>query len=304
MHPKRAHLLAAIAICAAVLAGCGDEDVRIEFEPDSPAGSPVTIRFHPTEGLSKSFRADFDMDMDMEADGEDVGMSMKMGVEFTLSVESVDESGAAKVKATYDALSMNLRVSTKNVDERMRYDSKTGVADPARMNVLGKMVGRSLRMQLRPDGSVAKLEGLNELLREIGGGPAAKNLESMSGMYEQMTMFFPDHPVDNGDTWTKTYETRLPAPMKMELDCVLLSHDETTATVGINAEISLTGLIGDSNASKADVNGTMGGKTVVDLATGLVKSMEARMKLSGEMTANGQEVELEVDAHIRYSTLP
>ena len=114
----------------------------------------------------------------------------------------------------------------------------------------------------------------------------------------------PDKPVDNGDKWSVVHEGELPAPMKINMECVLPSHDHASASVGINATLQMTGMPGDSSVTSANVTGTMGGTAIVDLRSGFTTHLDLKMKLKGTMTVRRQVVTLEADAEMNFAPIP
>ncbi len=160
-----------------------------------PRGEKITLQLNLEKGDTKRLTYDIDMDISGKEKGKRMEMKMQMGLEMGVQVDDVAEDGVHTLTMTYDRLKMKMSGGPMSLD----YDSKKpgGSGNPA-TEIFEAMLGQSLTLKVKPDGTTVELSGVDELADKMAGslppgaGPQARQqLESMKQSFDQMMATYP-----------------------------------------------------------------------------------------------------------------
>ncbi|RZK01307.1 MAG: hypothetical protein EOO46_20635 [Flavobacterium sp.] len=180
---------------------------------------------------------------------------------------------------------MKIDVDTDNPQK----DSSVDIQNPTGImsNMFYAMKGKSFDMKINDRGEVKSVAGMNELMNammnSLPGDERAKqamaqvfqsqfNEESVKKMFAQSFNIFPEKPVKEGDTWTKTVS--MGGMMAGETTTLYKVKDID----GNNAELELS--------SDLKINGTTGKQTgtmKLNVATGMVTNAVLDQKITSPM---------------------
>jgi hypothetical protein len=202
-------------------------------------------------------------------------------VRFLQEIESVDEKGAGVAKVTINAL----KYFAKDKDEvKLDFDSSR---ESAKDKPLLKLLGKSYKIKLAPDGSVEVLNA-EDIRKVVTGGQAYRVVQALlsdkSIQKRHEIQSLPDADkslLRTGDGWSRTVtpQLRLMVPKAFEktytFEKVSGQGDNQIAVVNMNAVESPTTPVGGQKlaggmglfANMFDTDETYTGEMVLNLAT-------------------------------------
>jgi hypothetical protein len=290
----RAFLIVPLAI---ILTGCG--------------APPVTLSLKLESGKTYKAHVVQEQNMKMTMMGKD--MDMKNNEDMTLSsaVESVDPSGSAKVKLTFD----NVSIST----------SMGGNAMP--MNPGKALQGQSVGMTVMADGQVGNISGtgaiadkaLAELAGMMPGLPQSNMKDMVTKQFDQLAKqsgllgtlpLYPPKPVRVGDTWTAQVDR---GGTQLNANCTLKARNAGVATIefsgALNAGTEALGIpsgMPGMGSLKVNLTGQMNGSMDMDESSGLARKSTLSGNASGNiemaMPTGGQGMSMPVSITISQTT--
>jgi len=212
-------------------------------------------------------------------------MSQDLKIDWRYDIAAVDSAGNIVIGITYVRVRVNQSVGPQSLE----YDSDNPpeYIDPS-MKGYSTLIGSKLKVKLDRHGKVLNLDGAEELVDKmitalnIPESPRReKALQEIRGQFgeealrnsiQQITAFYPDHPVNVGDTWSKKTVMEAGFPMSIDDEYTLELEGNGAARIKVNsvissnpdsAEVSVTGVkmyydIKGSQAGTIDVNETDG----------------------------------------------
>lgn len=147
-------------------------------------------------------------------------------------------------------------------------------------------VAKSFFMKVDPAGKVLQISGLTEMANDMINGlqlddnlrPMVQqaftqqfNEENLKQMFKQAFEIYPDKPVSEGDTWSKTVSMKA-IQMNSNTEYRVKSISNGTVLIDASSDLDMSGFKGTENASFE-----------VDAATGLVRKSTSTQKFDEPM---------------------
>jgi hypothetical protein len=231
-------------------------------------------------------------------------VTMTVGTTFTLQVHEVSRDGTALLKLTID----RQRFEQDGPRGKTEYDS----ADPPEEVPRGAQhfaaaVGESLFIRAAGDGTIKKVEGLDDMvanaMTKVEPGPLhhleairrqlARNF-SKPGIEVRLAGFetrFPGRPVGIGESWSARSDVLGYTPLICEDTWTLQARKGAVATIGIRSKMTPhpTDRTTDSGLAKYtwNLSGHRAGTLEVDEATGWPLRIKTSILLAGTLTVSG-----------------
>ncbi len=266
----------------------------------APAQDKVQLRLQLKKGQSYKQEMVSDQEISQTIQGQRLDMTQTTGMGFTYDVEEVRADGTAVIKVTYDSVLLKQKGPTGN----FQYDSKN---PPQTVHPMAQgfaaLVGQGFTMEMTPEGTVTKVEGVDEMLThmmknikvqdESTRETMEKKLKQQFGnqalkeMMENMMAIYPDKPVRIGDSWNKRVTISKGFAMIIDNTWTLKDRRDGIAVVEVKSTIKP-----NPNAKPLDlgpltlrynIGGKQQGEMEIDEATGWVMQAKMTQNLSGEV---------------------
>ena len=264
----------------------------------------VALKFNPEKGSKYDYNTTVVQKINMSVMGQNMETVLNVGIlyDFVINDKTSEE---VKTTVTYKEMSLN----SQNPMMPMSYSSKTPKANPTEAETaIGKffsaMIDVPIGITFAPEGKVKGVSGFEKIADEItkamGSNAAANGManmmkeqfseEMMKQSMEQSFNVYPDKPVKIGDSWTKSASVPMkPLDIKSEIVYTLKSIDKNNALVGIAADLKMDS--SPNTAASMNLKGTQTGTMTIDLKSGIIKSSEVTLKLSGTVANNPFEMD-------------
>ncbi len=213
--------------------------------------------------------------------------TLRMGMLF--SVESVDQDGSSRLKATFDDCSYNLSTTGQpGANQLFGPISK----------VFAALSGRSFTLELMPTGVVRSVSGIEAVtsaaLQTLAGQPDAIRAIATQTISQSMSepmwkhvltsvfAIIPDHPVAIGERWSRDFAVNTAGGSQQGTTYMKVTNRAGgTCNVKIYQDVkSATRQVG--NSVTLTFTGTAEGSAEVDEATGLVVRAHSTASLKGK----------------------
>lgn len=252
-----------------------------EDQPKAPTGQKLDLKLNLKQGAKQNLVMTADQKIGIEMGGAKQNMNNFMSFGWTQEVQAVDEKGNATVKMTYTTVKFKMEAGAM----AMEYDSEKGQAPPAMLAWLGAISGAGFTFKVSPAGKVLEVTGADEMLQKMAEKMPAAQRDQMTQqlkgqfgakMVENMYDYYPDHAIDNGDTWERTQKMPEPLNADAKTKYTLLDHGGGKASIKIDGTIEAQG-------AGPKLTGKQTGSMVVDEATGLPSKADIQQDLKGEV---------------------
>ena len=261
---KSIRLLILLTAFTGVFVGCGNKNAS------KPTGKPITLTINYSERESKGFSAETNLEMEVKIGDKTMPIKSSTTMDYTMNVDKVLENGDRLVSFKYDRIqseSGGMKWDSSNKNE-----SLGGVMLGAQLSPL---LEPTIRIKISRAGKSTILSGTEEL------PPTLKPQVEEAMRTASLASGFPDHPVDNGDTW-KDKITQNQGGITVSIDTTYTLLDMSDGIATIEAEGKMSG----------SMKGKVNGLTKLNIATGWLiqsssvaegKSADAKMKVSGKL---------------------
>jgi hypothetical protein len=182
------------------------------FSTVSQAAEPLQWKFQL--GASTSYRLKQDSNTNIAMDEGDVKTSMSQTMDLAWLVESVDESGTAKVRQDVERVRMEM---TSPAGQVYSFDSDSEDPPLGLMamvaSLLETLVAEDMVMTLSPRGEILNLdapEKLLESMKHMPGAAAGGGDEALKQLFRSGCFVLPEGPLEKGQTWTTQLEMPMP----------------------------------------------------------------------------------------------
>lgn len=270
----------------------------------APAQDKVQLRLQLKKGQSYQQEMVTDQKISQTIQGRLLDMRQTIGMGFTYDVKDVRADGTAVVKVAYHSALLK----QKGPMGTIQYDSKNPPETvPAMAQGFAALVGQGFTMELTPEGTVTKVEGVDEMLAHIMKSIKAPDEsiratmekkmkeqfgdEALKEIMEKMMAIYPDKPVGVGDSWRRKIVISKGFAMTIDNTWTLKSRRDGIAVVEVNSTVKP-----NANAKpldmgtlrlQYDIGGKQQGEMKIDEATGWVIQAKMTQNLSGKVRAQG-----------------
>jgi hypothetical protein len=269
----------------------------------------VTLELHLKTGQTFNLLHVTESDISAVAMGQEMNRTQTHRIGYTFEIREVGDDGTATCKVTYKFVQM---IMSSNGDREEYNSDKPPATVPESAKLMAALVGQSLSLRVSPAGRVLEVQGGETLYAKVMKEWGVAN-ESMRATIEQQlrerfgtdaireTMelaigaYFPDKPVDIGDSWIKPMRTTLPYPMSVANTCTLKDRKAGLAVIDVAGKISTNPaakLVQFGPMSVAfQVSGERKGQVEIEEATGWTACARFVEQISGVFKASGGPAE-------------
>jgi hypothetical protein len=272
----------------------------------------VVLSFKPEKGVTYRYEIDINQDMTQKMMGMEVPMTLNMGFDYDMIVKSATNQ-EIKMQTTFKGITYLLKSMYMN----MEYDSKNpkkelSETDRIIQKLFDVLIDKTLDVTMKPDGRVTSVSGMDaigqDMLKAVGTentqmaeqlGAATKqqfNDNILKATFEQSFKFYPSKPLNKNDTWDVPVEMNISG-----MDAIVKSKYTLTDVKGTKAYVNQSSTIEAQSESSGKLSGTMTGKMVVDITSGMPESSDMVQDISGIISVNGMEMSLSIKSHIKVA---
>ncbi|MDP3463261.1 MAG: DUF6263 family protein [Bacteroidales bacterium] len=253
------------------------------------AQKPVELSYKLKEGQQYSLSIKTNQTISMEMQGQTMVLKQNSEIFQDLLVKKVDENKNFTLDITYKKVKLNQNAMGMDISYDSEKPDESG--NPMAKQVgeaLNKIVGSTVTTEMDRFGNAIK-NNISEVMAEN---------QSVSGIETGMLNVYPDKKIKIGDTWEVSVK---PDPQS---DFVIVSVYKLDEMKGKNAQISFEGVITgtEMRGQKASIQGTMSGKTQVELATGWVISSSINQEMEMEMEQEGMKMPMKLSSFIEMNS--
>ncbi len=282
-------IVAVFALCLSVLSVKATDSVELGLRWD--------------EGAVYELSTTSDQVIEQTIAGQENKIEQKVTMNYTFSVEEVDESGTAMISIVYDAVKMQQKMSNGMAFSYDSTDKDASVPNAAKG--FAGLVGRGFKMKMTPDGTVTDIQGVDAMIDALVEGldqvnPAMKSQmrDVFKGQFgetairenmENMMGFYPKNPVAVGESWGS--EMRLTSAMPAEIKAKWILTERFDGKVRIDMTSTVEPLEDAEPVDmgpmqlKYELSGEQKGYLVLDEKTGWTEKSEINQEFSGVIHA-------------------
>jgi hypothetical protein len=229
-------------------------------------------------------------------------------VDYSLTVEDVNEQGIAGISLRYDAVALH---APKTAGGPVEYDSASPPGQvPQAASALAALVGQGFSFSITSAGKVTQVTGAQKMLetvlshlsipegaarmaaekvlrQQLDDADLRQNLQNLFGP-------FPDHPVAIGDSWTRMTEMNIGFPMTVQSTYALQGREDGIAIVEVTGSIATApdpSMALNTLKMNYSLKGEQSGTIRIDEATGWLKAAEVSQHLNGSATVRGPNID-------------
>jgi len=308
----------AIVAGMGVLLAAGTATLAVnEFTPHKTSSDhPAEMKIRWTSGKTYAMRAEIVEAVESKPSGQPQSFkqSVKLTQDYTLSVRKELDNGGRQLELEFTGETMDVSVGERKVSS---FDSKQDSAQDAGVSMsamLRKQLGARFQFFTDADGQVEKVEGLEELMREIKtiGKPQDQAIfqQMFSGdilkEYASFGEMMPNRPVAMGDRWRKTKDFVSPVGIvATDMEYTFKSweqhHDCKCMRIAVAGTISAKPDATAQNSPRRNIKGKFAGDAWFDPALGMVVDANYDQNIAMETMNRGQTVPLQITEKIRFT---
>ena len=308
----------AIITSVGVLLAAGTATVAVnEFTPHkTPSDPPAEMKLRWLAGKTYALRAEMIETVESKSSGQPQSFkqSVNLTQDYTLSVRKELDNGGRQLELEFTGETMDVSLGERKVSS---FDSKQDSAQDAGVPMaamLRKQLGTRFQYVTDADGQVEKVEGLEELMRQIGtiGKPQDRAIfqQMFSGdllkEYASFGGMMTNRPVKVGDHWRKTKDfVSLVGVVATDMEYTFKSweqrRDRKCMRIAVAGTISAKPDAAAQNNSRRNIKGTFEGDAWFDPALGMVVDAAYNQNITMETMNRGQTVPIQITEKIRFS---
>lgn len=289
----------------------------------SGTNGPTDLAVKWADGKKYAMQMSLDQDMQMEIPGQPFQQHLKITQGLHMTPVKALDSGGHQVEMEFDSQKFDL---TQNGQSLIVFDSTQHTsADPnspaaAAAKVMKAMLGMPLEYSIGADGTVSKIDGIDTLRAHLRATVTnARQRTMFEQLFDENTLkrygsfseMSPDHPVNVGDSWSKSIDTSTGAgvmtvDMKYtfegweEHDSHNCAHLQVRGTIKNKDQPAATGMRGRA----FDVQkGQLTGDVWFDPALGMFVDTVDNQDMTVKITAQGQAMNGHLQQTIEMSLL-
>ena len=203
---------------------------------------------------------------------------------------------------------------------RIKYDSKNSVKcssiqERVMTDFLNSLIGKSMNVIFKPDGSIKSISGFNSILKDIQKNTASNNPgiqqmvigflrlfdeDAMKRIFIQTFQIYPDKEVNVGESWNNNVAfTADDMYNEINNTYTLKSVNNDSAVVETVAAVDIK----PGSCLGGEMTGDKRGKINLNIKTGLPLNFIAIQNTKGKFNAQGTEILMEVTSKMSICLL-
>jgi RNA polymerase sigma factor (sigma-70 family) len=308
----------AIVAGMGVLLAAGTATLAVnELAPhQTPSGNRAEMKIRWQSGKTYAMRAEMVETVESKSSGQPQSFkqSVNLAQDYNLSVRKELDNGGRQLELEFTGETMDVCVGERKVSS---FDSKQDSAHDGGVSMsamLRKQLGARFQFFTDADGQVEKVEGLEELMREIKtiGKPQDQAIfqQMFSGdilkEYVSFGDMMPNRPVTIGDRWRKTKDFASPGGMvatdtEYTFKNRAQHRDRQCMQIGVAGTISAKPDATAQNSPRRNIKGKLTGDAWFDPELGMVVDSTFDQNITMEIMNRGQAVTLQINMNIRFT---
>jgi len=275
---------------------------------NSGNGNPITLKINFKPGEKYLYTTQ----VNQKINSMNTTMDQSMTMEMIYAYEG-EEGENKKLKITYDHITMGLTTPMGPV----QYDSKAPEKSPADMAFMNSLIGKSFGIKVAPNGDIAAVEGLGELIKSLSGATDDNTRSAMEGQFSDTAIrmmmqnsfdLYPGKPVKVGESWGKKSVMSMGFQglnVNMENTYTLKSINSGKATVAVASAMNLPATDMSAAAGvpmQIQMNGKQEGTMELDIATGQILSGKTTQNIEGRISGGGQTIPMNINGDVVISS--
>jgi hypothetical protein len=275
----------------------------IFLNSSSIAENPVKPELNLVPGEKYKCTMEMSKRVKQTIEGEEQIMEQSLIIVWDYNILKKNDAGEYSISAEYSRIKSSQKFGMQTVE--FDSDDPSEYIDPSMIGYKA-LVGMELKMDMTPRGKVERLSGFEEIIDKIiddlkiPESPQRDEIikgirsqfgdEAMRQSFEQMTVFYPDRPVDIGDSWNSDFSMDVGFPMLVESDYTMLSRK------GGIADIDVVSTVRSSPGSEGidmglfsliyDIEGSQKGLIKLDESSGLPVRSDIEQSFSGTVSVS------------------
>jgi RNA polymerase sigma factor (sigma-70 family) len=301
-----------------VLLAAGTATIAVnEFTPHkTPSDHPAEMKIRWTSGKTYAMRAEMVETVESKSSGQPQSFkqSVNLTQDYTLSVRKELDNGGRQLELEFTGETMDVSVGERKVSSfDSKQDSAHDAGDP--MSAMQrKLLGTRFQFFTDADGQVEKMEGFEELMRQVGtiGKPQDRAIfqQMLSGdilkEYASFGELMPNRPVTIGDRWRKTKDFVSPVGvMATDMEYTFKSweqhRDRKCMRIGVAGSISAKPDATVQNSPRRNIKGKFSGDAWFDPDLGMIVDADYVQNITMENMNRGQTLPLQLTEKIRFT---
>ena len=230
-------------------------------------------------------------------------MDQNLNIVWDYGILSKNDAGDFEISAKFSRIRSFQKFGFQTVE--FDSDDTSEYIDPS-MTGYKILIGSELKLQVNPEGKVRSLSGFEEIIDKIvenlkiPESPQRDEIikgfrnqfgdEAMRQSFEQMTVFYPGHPVSIGDSWHNYFTMDVGFPMVVESDYTLTSRENGIANINVESVLRFNqnsrGIDMGAFSLIYDIAGKQKGSIKLDEASGLPVRLEIDHDFSGTVSVS------------------
>jgi len=271
---------------------------------EKPSQSAVFLQLNLKKGEKYNYNTKTNQLIKQEVMGSEMTIKQQIEVDYLYDVIENDATGL-HIKTTYQNIALHMEMPQKTLD----YDSQNDDNETGPLKNLGNLTGKSFDMYISPEGQVAKVEGLQDILNGISSDAATQQLlkqqfgdSAFIHMMDAALNIYPNKKVKTGEAWQKNSSTPIAGMMNMVLQSTytLKSVAGNQANIDVLSNIQLSPLSNNNLPVNMEfhLKGTQQGSMQTDVLTGLVATSTIHQDISGEIVAQGMKIPMHITSEV------
>ncbi len=268
------------------------------------AQDPISPELNLVPGTSFVCSMEMSKRVQQTIAGEEQRMEQNLLLVWDYDIISKNDAGNYEISAKYSRIKSSQRFGLQTVE--FNSDKMPDYLDPSLIGYK-HLVGSELRMEVTPEGKVKRLDGfqaiIDKVIDELNIPESPQRNEIISGLrnqfgdeamrqsFEQMTAFYPDGPVDTGDSWHTDASMNVGFPVIFETDYTLLSREDGIANIDVVSRVrsdpKSEGIDMGMFSLTYDITGDQKGLIKMDEASGLPVKSDFLQTFSGTVAVSG-----------------
>ncbi len=253
----------------------------------SPAKS-VFLRYNLKKDQTFLMKIKTNQNISMTMNDQDISIMQIVTLDQKAMVTAVSEAKSFTLDVTYDRIQFNQ--NAMGMEIIWDSDDKSENQSPMVQQIAGQLgtsIGKTITLEIDQSGN-ATSNNKNEVMGET----------NISGFETGMLVVFPDHEIKAGDSWEVTVK---PDPSSDYTITSVYTLDEIKGkSAYISFEGTVTGTEAAGNAAKID--GSISGKSVIEIATGWLKEASVHQNLTMDLSMQGQSNPMKLSSFIELTT--
>lgn len=224
----------------------------------------------------------------MSMSGQSMVLKQNLTMVQNVLVGDIDADQNQTLELTYqnilfkqNAMGMEVIWDSENPDTTNPVNAQIGAS-------LGKMIKKPIIIVIDEKGNPISLD--KESLDN--------SQTSLTGFESGMMVVYPDNKVAIGESWTTSLKPDPKSDFVIESTYTLDELKGNTAKISFNGTIKGSQLMGE----KANIDGSITGKTEVDTRTGWVSKASVNQQLEMEMEQGGMQIPMKMNSFIEMTT--